>query len=634
MVAGTRGPDGLVGKPLLEALPEFRVQGFDDLLRTVLTTGQAQVGKEALLKLDRGHDGTVEDTYWTFTYAPLRSSEGTIDRVMVFCNEVTEQVTARRAVEAAHASLRDSEERFRTIFETAAVSIWEEDFSAVRAAIDELKAQGITDFRRYFGEHPEFVQRAMSLVRVLDVNEATIKMFEAADKADLLGSLPKIFIEESLHVFVRELVALAEGRAYFEAEAQLQTVRGHSLDVFFTMALPDVPAKLDRVLFSVFDLTERKRMEQELSKSNKLESLGVLAGGIAHDFNNLLTAIVGNLYLCKASIDPGHKLYARLVEAEKACFRAQNLTKQMLTFARGGKPVIKTCALGGLLNEWVTFALRGSNVEAQFAVQPDLWPVEADEGQLSQVLHNLVINAQQAMTGGGVVRVTAHNLLLETESALRLPGGRYVQISVVDQGAGIPKEHLSKIFDPFFTTKAKGSGLGLTTSYAIVAKHRGLLTVESEPGRGATFFVYLPASAEAVTPQHDDVTLSVKGKGSILFMDDEDAIRRFMGDLLGEMGYQVECVSDGATAVNRYRRALHSGKRFDIVILDLTVPGGMGGQEAIHQLLALDPAVRAIVSSGYSNDPVIAEFRQYGFRGRLSKPYHIEDLAKVLSTLR
>lgn len=380
------------------------------------------------------------------------------------------------------------------------------------------------------------------------------------------------------------------------------------------------------------DITERKRAEEEFLRSSKLESVGVLAGGIAHDFNNLLTAIVGNLYLSKSSLDPAQKTYARLSEAERACFRAQSLTQQLLTFARGGAPVITTFAIGNALEDWVTFALRGSNVDPQFSVQPGLWPVEADEGQLNQVINNLIINAQQAMAGGGTVTIAADNVVIGSGDGLPLSPGRYVRITVDDHGVGIPKEHLSKIYDPFFTTKTKGSGLGLTTSHAIITKHKGHLTVDSVPGRGTTCFVYLPATAKTVTDQPASPG-PTSGHGRILFMDDDEAIRAFIGELLCDAGYTVTCVRRGVEAIERYRAAMENGTPFDWVILDLTIPGGMGGKDTMERLLEIDPGVTAIVSSGYSNDPVMAEYATYGFRGRLTKPYQITELYSTLSRL-
>jgi PAS domain S-box-containing protein len=425
-------------------------------------------------------------------------------------------------------------------------------------------------------------------------------------------------------------------RTRYETEGRIWHAPTQRWRDFTAKAIPLIEAdgSVREWVGSCTDITDRKQIEQELLKSSKLESIGVLAGGIAHDFNNLLTAIVGNLYLSKSSVTPGDKLYARLEEAEKACMRARGLTQQLLTFARGGAPILRTFAIADPLKEWVTFALRGSNVQPRVETTPDLWSVDADEGQLNQVVSNVVINALQAMPEGGTVTVRAENLRLDPDPSLPLAPGPYVRITVVDQGVGIPKDLLSKVFDPFFTTKSRGSGLGLTTSYAIIAKHKGHLTIESEPGRGTTVSIYLPASAKGVPSQRSEIDVGLRGQGSVLFMDDEEALRGVIGELLRQAGYQVDCVADGAEAIERYRKAMDTGHPFDLVILDLTVPGGMGGRETIERLLALDPDVNAVVSSGYSNDPVMAQFQKYGFRGRLAKPYEVSTLGKTLLQMK
>jgi PAS domain S-box-containing protein len=381
------------------------------------------------------------------------------------------------------------------------------------------------------------------------------------------------------------------------------------------------------------DVTEEKRLAQELLKASKLESIGLLAGGIAHDFNNLLTALVGNLYLIKSSIPPDHKAFQRAAEAEKVCLRATTLTQQLLTFSRGGSPVKKTIELTSRLVEWVTFALGGSKSCAQQEIAPDLWSVEGDEGQLQQVIGNLVINAHQAMPNGGTLTVTADNVVVGTEHALPLPNGRYVRISIRDQGEGIPPEHLPKIFDPFFTTKPKGSGLGLATSYSIIAQHRGHMTVQSDVGVGTTVSIYLPASSKQAAIEGTEAGFSVVGHANILFMDDDAAIRETVGDMLTNAGFQVACVEDGRAAIDLYREAFSAETPFDVVILDLTVVGGMGGTDAITHLIKLDPDVKAVVSSGYSNDPVLARFEKYGFAARIAKPYRLEDLLRLVTKL-
>ena len=397
-----------------------------------------------------------------------------------------------------------------------------------------------------------------------------------------------------------------------------------------------IPLTLNRkftgYIGSCIDITEREQIDFELSKSSKLESIGILAGGIAHDFNNLLTAIIGNIGLARSSLDRDGELFKSLMAAEYAGLRARDLAQQLLIFARGGVPIQNVLSLSSLLAEWIAFAARGSNIKITSTIAPDLWPVEADAGQLSQVINNLIINAQQAMPQGGVIGVTAENVTLGADSGLPLVGD-YVRTVITDQGVGIAKDHLAKIFDPFFTTKSKGTGLGLATSYAIVKKHRGHLAVQSELGNGATFFIYLPASRKEIEPASDPRSIPVSGSGKILFMDDDPVIRRFASAALGSFGYEAECVNDGSEAVARYRRAQEQGEPYLGVILDLTIPGGMGGKDTMQALLAINPKIQAIVSSGYSNDPIMADFSAYGFCGRIAKPYQLEDLRDAVSLL-
>lgn len=380
----------------------------------------------------------------------------------------------------------------------------------------------------------------------------------------------------------------------------------------------------------VVDITERKKIEEDLLKTQKLESLGVLAGGLAHDFNNILTAIIGNVSLAKMYAKPGDEITKRLTETEIACFRAKHITQRLLTFARGGDPIKKVLPLADIIRESTSFALRGSNVKCLFSITDDLWPSEVDEGQLNQVLSNLIINSKQAMPGGGVVRVTAENLMMQKDSSPTYRTGRYVRIVIEDQGTGIAQEHLPKIFDPYFTTKQTGSGLGLATVYSIVRSHGGHITVESKLGNGTAFSVYLPASEREVAP---GVVTEVKihaGKGRILVMDDERMVCDIAGNILSHFGYQVAFAEDGNQALELYRNAGEAGEPFAAVIMDLTIPGGMGGKEAIQKLLDLDPQAKVIVSSGYSNDPILARFHEYGFKGVVAKPYKMEDLNKTL----
>ncbi|MEW6116569.1 MAG: PAS domain S-box protein [Nitrospirota bacterium] len=378
------------------------------------------------------------------------------------------------------------------------------------------------------------------------------------------------------------------------------------------------------------DITERKRLEEEHLKTEKLESLSILAGGIAHDFNNLLTSILGNLSLAALYVMSDDKAHERLKEAERASLRAKDLTQQLLTFSKGGVPIKKIISLGTLIRESAGFALRGANVRCAFSIPEGLWTVSADEGQISQVIHNLVLNAQQAMPMGGTIKIEGKNTIIKDDDKFPLAAGNYVKITVRDQGIGIPKEHLQNIFDPYFTTKQGGSGLGLATVYSIIRKHGGSIAVESEPGKGATFYLYLPAATEAAAAPDGKERGAFTGKGRVLVMDDEEIIRDVSGAMLRSMGYSVEYARDGEEAIDLYKRARASGDPFDVVVMDLTIPGGMGGKEAMARLREIDPAVKAIVSSGYSNDPVMAHYKEYGFAGMVIKPYRIQELSETV----
>ena len=382
------------------------------------------------------------------------------------------------------------------------------------------------------------------------------------------------------------------------------------------------------------DITEQRKMEEELQKIQKLESIGILAGGIAHDFNNNLTAILGNISLAKMEANPEDKIYERLTGAEKASLEATNLTQQLLTFSKGGVPIKKTTSIAELIKDSAGFALRGSNVKCEFFIPDDIWQVEVDKGQMNRVINNLIINADQAMPEGGIIKVRAENMTVGSacvEHVIPLKDGEYVKIEIEDEGVGIPKEHRSKIFDPYFSTKQKGSGLGLATTYSIIQKHNGYITVESELGVRTTFYIYLPVSQKEILEKKDTDKQPIAGEGKILLMDDEEMVRDVAGRMLEHLGYEVEFAKDGAEAIELYKKAKESGQPFDGVIMDLTIPGGMGGKEAIEKLIEIDPNVKAIVSSGYSTDPIMANFKQYGFSGVVTKPYKVKDLGEILN---
>ena len=394
--------------------------------------------------------------------------------------------------------------------------------------------------------------------------------------------------------------------------------------------IKDCKGNIMGVVLVFRDITEKRRAERELLKADKLESLGVLSGGIAHDFNNILTSILGNISIAKMFAKPGDKIFERLEEAENDCMRARVLTQKILTFSRGGAPIMKTAFISELLRDSASFALSGSNVRCEFSIPDDLWRIEVDEGQIAQAISNLIINASQAMPGGGVINLLAENIVVDERQGIPLNNGGYVKISVTDHGIGIPKEHFQQIFDPYYTTKRGGSGLGLAIAYSIVKRHNGYIDVKSIPGKETTFSIYLPASPKEALAEKESGEKIRGGKGKILVMDDEKMIRDVVGDMLGILGYEAEFAKDGAEAVELYKKAEQSVRPFDAVIMDLTVPGGMGGKEAVRKLAEIDPEVKAIVSSGYSDDPVMADFRKYGFSNVVAKPYNIKELGDAL----
>ncbi|MDD5674314.1 MAG: PAS domain S-box protein [Chitinivibrionales bacterium] len=399
----------------------------------------------------------------------------------------------------------------------------------------------------------------------------------------------------------------------------------------YTFPLIDIASReLIGVIEYVRDITEKRKAEALIQQTQRMDSIGVLAGGIAHDFNNILTAILVNVSLAKINTAQENPLYEMLASVEKATFRARGLTQQLLTFSRGGTPVKTVSSLADLIRDACEFALHGSNVRCTFSFAKDLWPAEIDEGQITQVFHNLVINADQAMPEGGTIALTAENCTLAQSPAVPLAQGAYCKIVVSDTGIGIPAEYIQKIFDPYFTTKQKGTGLGLATTYSIIKKHNGFISVDSAPGKGTTFCIYLPALPHGESPAPQAAVTTCKSGAKILVMDDDETIRGTLGELFKSMGHFVTLADEGAQMLKIYEQALAAKEPFDLVILDLTVPGAMGGKEAMGHLLRINPNVKAIVSSGYAHDPIMAQFKKYGFCATIAKPYNFDDLQRVL----
>jgi len=405
---------------------------------------------------------------------------------------------------------------------------------------------------------------------------------------------------------------------------------------WFNTPFFDPSGKLLGALSLVEDVTERMRTEKELLKLEKLESTGILAGGIAHDFNNILTAILGNINLSLFDESLAKKTREMLISAEKAAIRAKALTQQLLTFAKGGEPITESTSLADIIEDSATFVLHGGNVSCRYRLPDDLWYAVVDRGQISQVIQNIVLNGRHAMPEGGIIEIAGTNVLPETDSfALLDRATKYVKISIRDSGIGIPAALLDKIFDPYFSTKQEGSGLGLAITLSIINKHHGHILVNSEQGKGTEFTIYLPAIDIPMdnAPGNAGVEI-VPIELNVLVMDDDETVRVVLQSMLELLGHQAIVTGDGKEAVSLYRDRLVSPKPFDMVIVDLTIPGGMGGKETMDELLKLDPQACVIVSSGYSTDPVMASYHDHGFSAAVTKPYVLQELASAIETAR
>jgi CheY-like chemotaxis protein len=342
---------------------------------------------------------------------------------------------------------------------------------------------------------------------------------------------------------------------------------------------------------------------------------------------------MGNVSLAKNFIEPDNKAYKRLEEADKATQRAKDLTHKLLTFAKGGAPIKTIASVAELIEDSAGFTLSGTPVKSEYSFLEDLWTVDIDTGQISQVIQNLCLNASQAMPDGGILQIKAANQIITEDTSLPLEPGNYIKISFADNGVGISQNHIARIFDPYFTTKQKGSGLGLATVYSIINNHDGLVLVDSELDVGTTFTFYLPASQEKQVTAADEKSKTEAeflGSGNVLIMDDEEIVREVAGEIIHYLGFEIDFAKDGEEALEKYSQAMKNGKPFAVVIMDLTVPGGMGGGEAIKKLLEIDPQAKAIVSSGYSNNPILANFYKFGFKGVISKPFRLEETKKTL----
>ncbi len=527
--------------------------------------------------------------------------------------ELEKEAYERKRAEEA---LRESEEKYRLFTENASDVIWTRDMNLNPTYI----SPSIEQLTGYSAEESMALPNSERMTPAS--TELITKIFEEELKLEAQGDA------DPLRARTVEIEMICKNGSTVWFEVTVKFVRNETGQAVGMLGISR-------------DVTDRRQMQEELLKAKKLESVGILAGGIAHDFNNLLTIILGNIQLAEDDIKPEVGISECLAEAEKASIQAQALTKQLITFAKGGAPVKKIGSIGDLIKETTNLTISKSNVKCDFLISRDLWPVEFDEGQMKHAIKNMIDNAVESMPDEGTIDVRAENINITVEQGLPLLEGKYVKISIRDHGVGIPEEHLSKIFDPYFSTKEmgiqKGMGLGLATTYSIINRHDGYITVESEVGVGTTFTLFLPAHDKDIRElkplkTHKPEKPSIRA-GRILVMDDEESIRKISKKRLSQLGYESELAKDGAQAIELYKKSMDSGQPFDLVILDLTVKGGMGGKDAVKALLKINPQVKAIVSSGYSNDPVMTDFKAYGFTGALPKPNTKKELIAALKNI-
>ncbi|MEA1973059.1 MAG: PAS domain S-box protein, partial [Candidatus Cloacimonadota bacterium] len=503
--------------------------------------------------------------------------------------------------------------------------------------IDKLKSAELLllesehKFKSYVENAPNGFFISDSKANLLEVNETICKMTGYSEKELLSKKIWDIIIKEDRKEVMKQIKVVRETK---HSTSELHFLHKRN---FIGLMLVDIN-QFDKNKFLAFitDITELRKNEEEIQKMQKLKSIGTLAGGIAHDFNNILTGVFGNISIAKMITPKEMKSYEFLDRAEKSMDRATKLTKQLLTFSKGGSPVLEDVKIAELVKETVSFDLTGSSVKPIFSCDENLWVVEVDKGQMHQVFSNLTINANQAMNKKGKLFVNCSNELISTDTT-DLKKGKYVKITVRDNGEGIEKNNIESIFDPYFTTKETGNGLGLSTVYSIIKKHGGNITIKSEVGVGTTFTVFIPASQSITTEVAENKskkTLKAENKidisKKILLMDDNAIIRNVGSQMLEILGYDVKTAKDGNKTIELYKESLHTDHPYDLLIMDLTIPGGMGGKETIKHLLALNPQVKAIVSSGYSSQTNFSQYSENGFIGYVHKPYTIDKLKEAL----
>ncbi|MDX2434504.1 MAG: PAS domain S-box protein [Desulfobacterales bacterium] len=555
-----------------------------------------RAAKGEFVRFEASHFNKEGNSFYVdFSLKPVHDDTGNVIMLIPEGRDITERIYAQEA-------LQESQERYQGIYNATSDTIFIHD-AATGAIIDVNQA--MLDMYGYTKEE------ALKLtVDNFSAGEPPYTQNEADEKIN---------------------AALLFGLQTFEWKAKRKN--GELFWVEVALKFTEFHGKRF-IIAAVRDISDRKQVEEELIKIKKLESIGVLAGGIAHDFNNILAAILGNISLANLLLKPDEvKVHSLLQEAEKASLRAKGLTQQLLTFSKGGEPVKSLASISDVIMDSTEFILRGSDVKCEYSFPDDLWHAEIDRGQISQVIQNIILNSRQAMPEGGIITIHCENYVYNGTLTLPIAAGDYIKVSLVDRGVGIPRDLLDKIYDPYFTTKHEGNGLGLAVTHSIIIQHKGHIAADSKQGQGTTVTIYLPAFKQKKLKEQKEEPLPVGGKAKILFMDDDKMVRTMANEMLSHYGYEVFLAQDGQEAITLYRESLKDGAHIDLVIMDLTVPGGMGGKETIKEIIAANPQVKAIVSSGYSNNPIMANYGEYGFSAAVSKPYRQEELIKVINRI-
>jgi signal transduction histidine kinase len=547
--------------------------------------------------------------------------------------KLKEEIAGRKRAEDA---LQASEDKYQSLFETSAVSFLEVDLSAVKQTVDDLKKKGIDDLRSYLPAHPDLLPEVLKRVTVKKFNMATLRLFQAETKAQLFGSVEKIFASQSLDVFRDALIAIYASRPDFETETVSQTLAGETINVLMSFQIPEAREKFETVLVSLTDISERKRLESQFFNAQKMEAIGTLAGGIAHDFNNLLMAIQGLASLILQDTGADHPHYATLTKIEKQVKNGAKLTAQLLGYARRERSESALIDLNQVVRETAeAFGRTRKQIAISLDLDDGLRPVDANPGQIEQVLLNLCVNAADAMSDGGRLSFKSANATREVmqDRAYTPKYGEYVRLDVQDTGIGMDEATRERIFEPFFTTKemGRGTGLGLASVFGIVKSLGGFIEVESEIERGTTFRIYLPASSRTLTaaPQPAGEPSVVASSRTVLLIDDEEVVLDVGVRMLQHFGYAVLPAANGQEAMQIYTE---NKTKIDLVILDMVMPD-MGGRVVYDRLKQCNSDVKVLLSSGYSLSGEAAEIMKSGCNGFIQKPFNIKELTAQIDQI-